>query len=75
MKRRVRFGVAFESYGYTDIEIPDDLDVDGPNGRENLIGYIRSKWDDIPLPSDADYVAGSDELDEESDIEVYEPHH
>lgn len=33
---------------------------------------MKEHWDWLPLPEDADYVPESDELDLESDIEIYE---
>ena len=66
-KKKVSFGMYWQVYGRQAIELPDDIDE---TDIEAVKAYIREVWDDIPLPC-GDYVSGSDELDEESDIEVF----
>ncbi len=67
MAKKVSFGMFWEVYGRQTIELPDDVDE---NDIEAVKDYIRSVWDDIPLP-DGSYVSGSDEFDEESLIEAW----
>lgn len=57
MARKVRYGVAYIAYGYATTTVPK---------------WLKEHWDELPLPEAADYVVGSDELDLESDIEIYE---
>ena len=64
--KQVTFGMTWQEYGRQTIDLPDDIDADN---IEEVKEYIRSVWDDIPLP-EGDYVSASDELDE-NDIEVY----
>ncbi len=59
--KQVKFGMAWQCYGYQCIDLPDDIDVED---KTSVIAYIQGQWDDIPLP-EGDYVSGSDELDEE----------
>ena len=66
MGKTVSFGMYWQAYGRQEIELPDEID---PDNLDDVKEYIRSIWDDIPLPP-CDYVDGSDELDEES-IEVW----
>lgn len=65
--KTVTFGMIWQVYGKQTIEVPDDLDT---TNEENVRDYIRDNWADIPLPTDSDYVAESDELDELVPIEV-----
>ena len=65
-KRFVSFGMYWQEYGYQTIELPSHID---PDDRDAVIEYIRSVWDNIPLP-EGSYVSGSDELDPESEIRV-----
>lgn len=69
MSKKVRYGVAYEAYGYATITVPDSVQT-----RDDAIKWLKEHWDWLPLPEDADYVPvpGSDELDLESDIELYE---
>lgn len=64
--KQAKFGMVWQCYGYQYIDLPDDIDIED---KASVIGYLRSKWDDIPLP-EGDYISGSDELDEEF-VEVW----
>ena len=68
MAKTVSFGMFWQSYGRQTIDLPDEIDA---SNQEAVIQYIKSVWDDIPLPSGS-YVQESDELDEESDIMVFD---
>lgn len=65
-RRTVSFGMCWQVYGSQTIDLPDNIDA---NDEDAVKDYIRSVWEDIPLP-DGDYVSGSDILDEESEIVV-----
>ena len=65
-KRFVSFGMYWQEYGRQTVELPPHID---PDDRDAVIGYIRSVWDDIPLP-EGSYVSGSDEMDPESEIQI-----
>ena len=56
---KVSFGMYWESYGRQEYEVPDGLNTD------EIIKYLKEHWDEIPVP-EGDYIASSDELDEES---------
>lgn len=66
-KKRVRFGMFWQEYGYQEIDLPDDID---DTDEKAVKDYIKSVWDDIPLPT-GDYVSGSDELDEDFGVQVF----
>ena len=63
----VQFGMFWQSYGRQSIKLPSHIN---PADMEAVIAYIKSVWDDIGIP-DGSYVSCSDELDEESNIVVY----
>ena len=65
---RVQFGMCWQVYGRQTIDLPDDID---PTDILAVKEYILSNWDDIPLPS-GDYICGSDEFDDESEIVVFD---
>ena len=54
----VSFGTFYEMYGRQTIEIPDDID--------DIEEYIQDNFEDIPLPTQGEYILGSAELDIES---------
>lgn len=62
---KISFGMYWQAYGRQQWEVPDG------STEEEAIQYILRDWGDIPLPTDSDYVSGSDELDYES-IEIEE---
>lgn len=51
--------------GQQSIDLPDGLD---PNDITAVRDYIKKNWDNIPLPTEGDYISGSDELDEDGEI-------
>lgn len=51
--------------GQQSIDLPDGLD---PNDITAVRNYIKENWDNIPLPTEGDYISGSDELDEDGEI-------
>lgn len=51
--------------GQQSIDLPDGLD---PNDIAAVRDYIKKNWDNIPLPTEGDYIPGSDELDEDGEI-------
>ena len=51
--------------GQQSIDLPDGLD---PNDIAAVRDYIKENWDNIPLPTEGDYISGSDELDEDGEI-------
>ena len=58
--KEVTFGVFYQAYGYVTTKIPDDV------AEGDIADYIQDHWDEYPLPSGAEYIPGSDELDVES---------
>ena len=51
--------------GQQNINLPDELD---PNDITAVRNYIKKNCDNIPLPTEGDYISGSDELDEDGEI-------
>lgn len=58
--KRVTFGMFYEVYGTVTVDVPDDVT------EENVEEYLTEHWDEYPLPTDAEYVYCSDELDTEN---------
>lgn len=69
MAKTVSFGMVWQAYGRQTIALPDEIDG---NDREAVIQYIKSVWDDIPIPVPGMYLYETDELDEESIIKVHD---
>lgn len=67
MARKVSYGVSYQVYGRATATVPDYIQT-----KEEAIGWLKEHWDEVPIPEEADYVQESDELDVESDIEIYE---
>ena len=63
--KKVKFGMYYEVYGTVIVDVPDDITED------NIEDYLRENWDEYPLPTNAEYVCDSDELDTEN-IEIWE---
>ena len=62
-KTTVQVGLLWQVWGKSkEIEIPETIDVKSPNAKEKL--------DEIPLPTDGEYVNDSNVLDEEGTIEI-----
>ena len=59
---KVYFGMYYQVYGTVGFDVPDEL-KDATD--EEIQGYIRKHWDEVPLPS-GDYVPDSDEPDFEN---------
>lgn len=58
--KKVKFGMYYEKYGTVIVDVPDDIT------ENNVEDYLKENWGDFPLPTDADYVTDSDELDTEN---------
>ena len=58
---RISYGIYYQAYGYSITE-----DIPEVKTTEQAKEWLREHWDELPLPIRADYVMGSDELDEES---------
>ena len=64
-KNTATFSMVWMVTGQQSIDLPDGLD---PNDITAVRDYIKENWDNIPLPTEGDYISGSDELDEDSEI-------
>ena len=62
----VKFGMAYEMYGYQETFVPDDLAGD----EDAIRDYINDHLDAIPLPDNAEYMPASAEADFEGLFEV-----
>lgn len=67
MSKTVSYDVSYQVYGRATATIPDYIQT-----REEAIEWLKEHWSELPLPEEADYVPESDELDLESDIEIWE---
>lgn len=61
MKNYVEFGMIWQVTGKQMMELPPEID---PADKTAVIQYIKSIWNEIPIPTDGEYLSGSDELDE-----------
>ena len=64
---QVQFGVRYWVYGEQVIDLPSFID---PSDEYEVINYIESVFEDLPLPQGS-WIEGSDSIDYES-IEVVE---
>ena len=67
MANTVTFDMVWMVSGKQTIDLPDDID---PNDKEAVLSYLRFEWPNIPLPTEGDYIEGSDELDENTEIVI-----
>lgn len=66
MSKKISYGVSYQVYGRATATVPDYIQT-----KDEAIEWLKERWDELPLP-EADYVPESDELDLESDIEIWE---
>lgn len=59
---KVSIGVFWQEYGRQEIDLPENIDE---NNTAEVLEYIHSIFDDLPLPS-GDYIPDSAEIDPES---------
>lgn len=70
-KTTVQVGLLWQVWGKSEeIEIPETIDVNSPNAKQEILNYLKEKLDEIPLPTDGEYVDNSNVLDEEGYIEI-----
>lgn len=67
MANTVTFDMTWQMYGKQTIDLPDSID---PSDAVKVRSYILSQWDDIPIPTEGDYVPGSDEMDENTELVI-----
>lgn len=67
MAKKVLYGVSYQAYGYATTTVPDSVQT-----RDDAIKWLKEHWDEVPISEEADYIGDSDELDLESDIEVFD---
>ncbi len=70
-KTTVKVGLLWQVWGKSkEIEIPETIDLKSPNAKQEILDYLKEKLDEIPLPTDGEYVDDSNVLDEEGTIEI-----
>lgn len=69
MAKKVTFGVVWQVYGKQTVTLPKEMEN---ASEEEIREWVDDRWDDMPLPVDADYVSGSDSLDLDAGIEITE---
>jgi hypothetical protein len=69
--KTVTFGMVWQVFGKQTINLPDNIDTTDEDAVKN---YIQEQWDNIPLPTESDYIPESDEFDELTDIEISDDH-
>lgn len=67
MSKKVSYDVSYQVCGRANATVPDYIQT-----RDEAIEWLKKHWDMLPLPKEVDYVSGPDELDLESDIEIWE---
>ena len=58
--KKLNVTVCYTMIGNSSIMVPDDMTID------EAIKYAKDHMNEIPLPSNGEYVCDSDELDEEN---------
>ncbi len=58
--KKLNVTLIFKSVGNAGIEVPDDMTL------EQAIKYAKEHINEIPTPRNAEYIEGSDEIDEEN---------
>ena len=69
MANTIQFGMTWQMSGTQTIEIPDCID---PKDPDAVSSYLQEHWDEIPIPTEGEYICGSDTLDELVDVQVKE---
>lgn len=64
--KKAKFGMVWQVYGLQTIDIPDEY----AKNEDDAEWYIRTHWDEIPVPDDGTYIGYSDELDDTLPIEI-----
>ena len=59
--KKFQFGMVWTVSGQQTIDVPKSLSA------KEALEYVKSHWDEIPLPTDSEYISDSDFLDEESE--------
>ena len=59
--KKFQFGMVWTVSGQQTIDVPKSLSA------KEALEYVKSHWDEIPLPTDSEYITDSDFLDEESE--------
>ena len=71
MANTVRVGIVYTAWGMSnEIDLPDDIDPTSPNAKAEILDYLESIKDDIPLPQDAEYISDSDKLDTNGELQI-----
>ena len=69
MANTIQFGMTWQMSGTQTIEIPDCID---PKDSGAVTLFLQEHWDEIPIPTEGEYICGSDTLDELVDVQVKE---
>ena len=69
MANTIQFGMTWQMSGTQTIEIPDCID---PKDSGAVTLFLQEHWDEIPIPTEGEYICGSDTLDEWVDVQVKE---
>lgn len=69
MATTVTIGMIWQCFGKKEVELPDTIDVTGPNAKKEIMDYLNHIKDEIALP-EGEYIPESDIFDEDIPLEV-----
>lgn len=69
MANTVTIGMLWQEFGKKEVDLPDTIDVTGPNARKEIMDYLNQIKDTITLP-EGEYLPDSDVFDTETPLEI-----
>lgn len=69
MANTVTIGMLWQEFGKKEVDLPDTIDVTGPNAKKEIMDYLNQIKDTITLP-EGEYVPDSDVFDTEMPLEI-----
>lgn len=65
--KKAKFLMYVTMCGWQTVDLPDDVDA---TSEDEVKDYLSSVWDDIPVPTDLEYV-GDDGFDRETPLTIF----
>lgn len=69
MANTVTIGMLWQQFGRKEVELPDTIDVTGPNAQKEIMDYLNQIKEELALP-EGDYVPDSDVFDTDMPLEI-----
>lgn len=69
MANTITIGMIWQEFGKKEVDLPDTIDVTGPNAKKEIMDYLNQIKDTITLP-EGTYVPDSDVFDTEMPLEI-----